>query len=160
MNQGGISDGTPVISALSRSLKYLSDHFSLVLPDLSLVGSFSPAAKNFRFPKILMGLMPGMRVPRRFATASTLPFFDPGRLLRRLLAPAQRGVLLQLGDGLGDLGHVQRLELLDDLLHLRARLADQLRLGGLHRRQPFDLSRLALRHRLRPGLLRVAVEHY
>src|SRR5439155_27228971 len=123
MNQGGMVEGAPVISALSRSLKYLSDHFSLVLPDLSLVGSLRPAPRNFTFPRILIKVRPGIPLPRRYATARTLPFFAVRRLLWRLLAAAQGGVLLQLGDGVGDLGDVQRLELLDDLLYLRARLA-------------------------------------
>src|SRR5260221_10168734 len=152
MNQGGIVEGTPVISALSRSLKYLSDHFSLVLPDLSLVGSFRPAAMNFTLPRILIMVRPAIPLPRRYATARTLPLFEPRRLLWRLLPAAQRGVPLQLGDGVGDLGDVQRVELLDDLLHLLARLADQLRFGGLDGGHPLDLARLDLRHLLRPGL--------
>src|SRR3954464_14195182 len=105
MNQGGIVLGAPVISALSRSLKYLSAHASLAGSALPCVGSFRPAEKNFRFPRILIGLMPGMLSPRRYATASTLPFFET-RWLLLLLAQAERGVLLQLLDGLGDLRHI------------------------------------------------------
>src|SRR6266851_7007500 len=113
--------GVPSISALSRSLKYFSDHFSLVSLDLSLVGKVKFAEKNFRLPRILIGLIPGMRVPqRRFATACSLAFFQLGKLpegkLLGFLGEPQGRILPQLGDGLRQLRHVERFELLDDLL--------------------------------------------
>src|SRR5438067_4514028 len=159
MNQGGITSGAPPMSALSRSLWYFDAHASLAGSAFPCVGSFRPALKNLRLPRILMGLRPGIRLPRRYATASSLPFFG-SRALLALLGEAQRGVALQLGDVLGDLRHVQRLELLDDLLHLRPRLAHQLRLRRLLRRHLLDLARLDLPQRqvARPHLLLRVVE--
>src|SRR5260370_16528213 len=77
MNQGGMSLGEPVISFLSRSLKYAFDH-SLAGLTAFLLGSVRLCERNLRFPRILMQLRPGMAVPsRRFTTVSNLPFLPP-----------------------------------------------------------------------------------
>src|SRR5258708_19932122 len=62
MNQGGTSLGEPVISFLSRSLKYAFDH-SLAGLAAFLLGSVRLCERNLRFPRILMQLRPGMAVP-------------------------------------------------------------------------------------------------
>src|SRR5260370_41916082 len=83
MNQGGTSLGEPVLSFLSRSLKYAFDH-SLAGLTAFLLGSVRLCERNLRFPRILMQLSPGMAVPsRRFTTASHLSFFDPCALPAR-----------------------------------------------------------------------------
>src|SRR6059058_829337 len=70
MNQGGITSGAPPMSALSRSLWYFDAQASFAGSAFPCVGSFRPAEKNLRLPRILIGLRPGIRLPRRYATAS------------------------------------------------------------------------------------------
>src|SRR5260370_5894203 len=71
MNQGGTSLGEPVLSFLSRSLKYAFDH-SLAGLAAFLLGSVRVCERNLRFPRILMQLRPGMAGPYHLRATSSL----------------------------------------------------------------------------------------
>src|SRR5437763_11127889 len=97
--------GAAVISpgSWSRSLKNFSAQ-PLAPPDAFCVGSFRLFDMNLTFPRILIGLRPGITSPAQ-----------------RLSRPERR-VAAQRGDGLRQLGHVELLQLPHDLFHPLARL--------------------------------------
>src|SRR6185295_4845422 len=159
MNHGGMTFGALVISPVtwSRSLKTFFDQPVFPLGAFC-AGSFSWLERNFTLPRILMGLMPGIRPPAH--TASERKFTT--RRGAFLLAPreAERRVPPQLRDGLRQLGDFELLQLADDLLHLAPRLGDQPRPRGLLRRRVLDVARPRRRDRPGPRLRgRVAQRH-